>query len=156
LDVSGISELHEIEAISHIEVPFESRVGSKDRNKEWCSFPRMKVCARGPVLLQAIWGDMQHAHAGGTGERPNAAEAVLEAQAVRFAAWVAARPEPVVWVTTHQGPMRRQLEAFLGPAHVAQHGYRSPTNAQAVALFLPGGHVACAAPPAPAAESAGP
>ena len=58
----------------------------------------------------------------------------LRANAAAFAAWLRARPEGFVWVTTHQGPARELLDALLGPG---DRGYdRDLKNAQCVLLRL--------------------
>lgn len=67
----------------------------------------------------------------------NPAQATVKARAASFAVWLRAQPQRTVWVASHQGPIRRQLEALLGADAVAARGYAKPSNAQVVALFFP-------------------
>lgn len=67
----------------------------------------------------------------------NPAQAAVKERARSFATWLKAQPQRTIWVASHQGPIRRQLEALLGAKAVEERGYTKPNNAQIIAVFFP-------------------
>jgi broad specificity phosphatase PhoE len=54
-----------------------------------------------------------------------------------FSSWLRGRPESVIWVTTHQGPVPHLVEALLGDAfRPEEFSNLKPQNCQVVALVL--------------------
>lgn len=141
LDVSLLGPEAVTVAATHLEVQWRGIVAEQGRKQKRHKSEGVGKCGQGAASDDSSDCESKEPQPGHLGDDEegagNEAGAVVIARAAEFAAWLRARPERAIWVATHEGPMRRQLEALLGAQAVADRGYAKPKNAMVVALFLP-------------------